>query len=93
MVPIRRNPKCWDKVVHTKELELAQLYNVNMVNCCVFCESSRHDKIFIYEYLLYLLYIHTNTRWWFQICFISTLFGEDSHFDYIIFFKWVETTN
>ena len=23
----------------------------------------------------------------------SSLLGEDSHFDYIIFFKWVETTN
>ena len=23
----------------------------------------------------------------------SPLFGEDSHFDYVIFFKWVETTN
>ena len=27
-----------------------------------------------------------------QICFIFTLFGEDCHFDYIIFFKGVETT-
>jgi len=25
--------------------------------------------------------------------FSPPLLGEDSHFDYIIFFKWVETTN
>ena len=29
----------------------------------------------------------------FKYFVFSPLFGEDSHFDYIIFFKWVETTN
>ena len=29
----------------------------------------------------------------FKYFFISPLFGEDSHFDYIIFFKGVETTH
>ncbi len=29
----------------------------------------------------------------FKYFLFSPLFGEDSHFDYIIFFKWVETTN
>ena len=35
------------------------------------------------------------TRWWFQIFVVFTppLFGEDSHFDYTIFSRWVETTN
>ena len=32
------------------------------------------------------------SSWWFQTFLFSPLFGEDSHFDYIIFFKWVETT-
>ena len=31
---------------------------------------------------------------WFHICFIFTpKIGLDSHFDYIIFFKWVKATN
>ena len=30
--------------------------------------------------------------WWFQIFFFSPLPGEDSHFDYIIFFRWVGST-
>ena len=29
----------------------------------------------------------------FKYFLFSSLFGEDSHFDYIIFFRWVETTN
>ena len=33
------------------------------------------------------------TRWWFQILFYSPLFGEDFQFGYVIFFRWVETTN
>ena len=33
------------------------------------------------------------TRWWFETFFFSPLPGEDSHFDYTIFFRWVETTN
>ena len=33
------------------------------------------------------------TGWRFQIFFIFTRIWEDSHFDYIIFFKGVETTN
>ena len=38
--------------------------------------------------------IHCNSSGrWFQIFLFSPLFGEDSHFYYIIFFKWVETTN
>ena len=28
----------------------------------------------------------------FRYVLFSSLFGEDSHFDYIIFFRWVETT-
>ena len=33
------------------------------------------------------------TRLWFQIFLFSSLPGEMIQFDYIIFFKWVETTN
>ena len=29
----------------------------------------------------------------FKKSLFSSLFGEDFHFDYIIFCKWVETTN
>ena len=29
----------------------------------------------------------------FKYLLFSPLFGEDSQFDYIIFFRWVETTN
>ena len=29
----------------------------------------------------------------FKYFLFSPLFGEDSHFDYILFFRWVETTN
>ena len=38
--------------------------------------------------------LHPLTRWWqLKYFLLSPLFGEDSHFDYIIFFKGVETTN
>ena len=34
------------------------------------------------------------TMWWFQIFFyFHPLFGEDFQFDYLKFFRWVETTN
>ena len=37
--------------------------------------------------------LESTGSWWFQILFIFTpIWGGDSHFDYIIFFKRVETT-
>ena len=35
----------------------------------------------------------TYSRRWFQIFVMFILIGEDSHFDCIIYFRWVETTN
>ena len=40
-----------------------------------------------------LAYYQTSAGWWFKYVSFSSLFGEDSHFDYIIFFKEAETTN
>ena len=34
-----------------------------------------------------------HARWWFQICFFSSLFGEIIHPNWLIFFKGVEITN
>ena len=33
------------------------------------------------------------TGWWFEICIFSSLFREMIQFGYIIFFRWVGTTN
>ena len=37
--------------------------------------------------------IHTSLGGGFKYFLFSPLFGEGFQFDYIIFFKWVETTN
>ena len=37
--------------------------------------------------------VNSKSGWWFQIFFFQPSLGEMIQFDYIIFFKWVETTN
>ena len=38
------------------------------------------------------MYFHSETRWWFQVFWFSPLLGETIQFDWLIFFRWVETT-
>ena len=52
------------------------------------------DEVMFATSSVYACVTRSFTGWWFQIFFLcSPLFGEDSQFDYIIFFKGVETTN
>ena len=58
------------------------------------CQSNRGLEVFYqdqdqWDDYIYFLYF---TRWWFQICFIFTAtWGNDPI--WLIFFRWVETTN
>ena len=56
-------------------------------------KPSPGGDIFIYIYIGTVIYIYISS-WWFQeFLFVLPLPGEMIQFDYMIFFKWVESTS